>query len=152
MPATATRPLILEDPGLLWLQLHGKNFGFEPDDEAYSLFEFITSAGHHFERAWIENEAPEAVQALQDDREVRQVQGLIRTIELMDRRYPVISHAALWWAPAKLYGAADLICLASWLYDKYPQLRPPRVRADDHMSWRTSSLAQSWTSQAKSSR
>ena len=47
----------------------------------------------------MKNIAPEAVQALAEDKDVGRVDGLKRTLDLMARRVPVITKAALWWAP-----------------------------------------------------
>ena len=121
---TGLRALIQEDPALLWLQYHGSKHGLEEDPKQYSFLEWIGDKGRDFEAAWIRNVAPEAVQAMDDDKDVRKVQGLTRTLSLMARRVPVITKAALWWAPERIYGSADLIVLTSWLYGRFPQLRP----------------------------
>ena len=122
MSATGLRALIQQDPCLLWLKYHGAAHGFEEDPKEYSFLEFIGEKGRQFEAAWIKNIAPEAVQALDEDVDVRRVQGLMKTLELMDRCVPVITKAALWWAPEFIYGSSDLICLESWLHDKFPHL------------------------------
>ena len=124
MSATGLRALIQEDPCLLWLKYHGAAHGFEQDPKEYSFLEFIGEKGRQFEAAWIKNVCPDAVPALDEDVDVRRVQGLMKTLELMDRRVPVITKAALWWAPEHICGSADLIVLTSWLYKRFPQLKP----------------------------
>ena len=121
---TGLRALIQEDPALLWLKYHGAAHGLEEDSKEYSFLKWIGDKGKQFESAWIKNVASEAVQAMDKDVDVRRVQGLTRTLSLMARRVPIITKAALWWAPERLYGSADLIVLTSWLYAKFPHLRP----------------------------
>ena len=127
MSATGLRSLIQSDPCLLWLKYHGAAHGLEEDAKEYSFLEWIGDKGRAFEAAWIKNVAPEAVQALDEDVDVRRVQGLMKTLELIQCRVPVITKAALWWAPERIYGSADSIVLASWLYRYFPHLKP----ADD---------------------
>lgn len=122
--ATALRPLLQGDPCLVWLKHHGTAHGFEQDPKEYSFLEFIGSRGHAFEAAWVQKVAPEAVQALEDDRDVCHVEAFTRTLELMAQGHPVITKAALWWAPARMYGTADVLVLASWLFARFPHLAP----------------------------
>ena len=130
---TSLRALIQEDPALLWLKYHGAFYGLEEDTKEYSFLEWIGDKGRAFEAACIRNVAPEAVQAMDDDKDVRKVQGLTRTLALMARKVPVITKAALWWAPEKIYGSADLIVLTSWLYAKFPHLKPAHADGEpDH--------------------
>ena len=120
MSATGTRALVLQDPCLLWLEHHGHKFGFKEDPEEYSFLNFIGAAGQKFEEHWLKNFAPNAVYGLEKDWDVRKVEGLQRTVALMQAGHPVISKAALWWAPEKIYGTADLICKQSWLAETFP--------------------------------
>ena len=129
---TGLRQLLQEDPALLWLKYHGKQHGLEEDPAEYSFLSWIGDKGREFEAAWIRNVCPEAVQAMHEDVDVRRVQGLTRTLALMARKVPVITKAALWWAPEKIYGSADLIVLASWLYERFPHLRPTEETDPDH--------------------
>jgi hypothetical protein len=119
MPATGLRALIQEDPVLLWLKFYGEANGFEQDPEEYSFLNWIGQKGRDFEAAFVKNVAPEAVQALAEDKDVGRVDGLKRTLDLMARRVPVITKAALWWGPEKIYGSADIICLTSFLLKTY---------------------------------
>ena len=121
---TGLRALIQGDAALLWLKYHGKANGFEEDPAEYSFLNWIGDKGRAFESAWIKKVAPDAVQALDEDVDVRRVQGLTRTLALMAKKVPVITKAALWWEPSKIYGSADLIVLTSWLYAKFPHLKP----------------------------
>lgn len=121
---SALRPLIQNDPCLVWLRFHGVANGFEQDDAEYSFLDWIGEKGRQFEAAWIKNVAPEAVQAMDDDKDVRHVESLKRTLDLMARRVPVISKAAVWDADARVFGSCDLICLTSWLVERFPWLKP----------------------------
>ena len=129
---TGLRALIQEDPSLLWLKHHGKAHGLEEDPTDYSFLNWIGDKGRAFEAAWIKNVCPEAVQAMDDDKDVRRVQGLTRTLALMARKVPVITKAALWWAPEKIYGSADLIVLQSWLHERFPHLKCASADEPDH--------------------
>ena len=133
MPATGARALLLEDPFLLWCQFHGHDHGFEKDAGEFSLSDFIMAAGREYEAAWIKNVCGDDVAyGLKDDRNVRQVKGVLRTLELMHKKTPVIAHAALWNARARVYGSADLLVLTSWLYGKFPHLRPKKPEPDHY--------------------
>ncbi len=132
MPATGLRAIVQEDPCLLWLKFHGAEHGFKEDPKQYSFLEWIGNKGRAFEEAWIKNVCPGAVQALDKDVDVRRVEGLRRTLELMAQRVPVITKAALWWAPERIYGSSDVICLASWLYERFPHLKPDDGNQTDH--------------------
>ena len=132
MSPSSTRNLILDDPCLLWLQHHGNKHGFKKDEEGpYSLSSVIMRLGCEFESAWIKHYAEDAPRCIEDDRDVVKVQSLMRTLELMQRDEPVIIHCPLWWEP--LYGTADVICKTSWLYDKFPHLRPATEEPDHYV-------------------
>ncbi len=134
MPATGARPLLLEDPFLLWCQFHGRDHEFEKDEGEFSLSDFIMAAGREFEAAWIKNVCGDDVAfCLLDDRDVRKVQGVLKTLELMQKRTPVIAHAALWHAKARIYGSADLLVLTSWLYERFPHLKPSKPEPDHYV-------------------
>lgn len=134
MPATGARALLLEDPFLLWCQFHARDHGFEKDAGEFSLSDFIMGSGREFEAAWIRNVCGDDVAfCLTDDRDVRRAQGVLRTLELMMKKTPVIAHAALWHAKARVYGSADLLVLASWLYSKFPHLKPKTPERDHYV-------------------
>ena len=133
MSATGLRALVQEDPALLWLKYHGAAHGFEEDAKEYSFLEWIGEKGRQFEDKWTREVVPEAQQALDKDTDVRRVQGLMKTLELMERKIPVITKAALWWAPERIYGSSDLICLTSWLYARFPHLKPTQVAPDHYV-------------------
>ena len=40
----------------------------------------------------------------------------------MEKGIPVISQAALWWAPDRVYGVPDFLAHTSWLREKFPNL------------------------------
>ena len=133
MPGTGARALLLGDPFLLWCQFHHRDHGFEKDAGEFSLSDFIMAAGREFEAAWISNICGDDVAfCLTDDRDVRRAQGVLRTLELMMKNTPVIAHAAL-WHKAGVYGAADLLVLTSWLYEKFPHLKPKKPELDHYV-------------------
>ena len=133
MAATGMRPLLQNDPGLLWLKFHGEDEGFERDPAEYAFLPFIARKGQEFEAMWVRKEAPQAVQAMEHDWQVRQAASFRRTLELINSKTPAISKAALWWEEEKIYGSSDLICRTSWLYKKFPQLRPDNWKSEpDH--------------------
>lgn len=133
MPATGARALLLDDPFLLWCQFHHRDHGFERDAGEFSLSDFIMAAGREFEAAWISNVCGDVAYCLTGDRDVRRAQGVLRTLELMAKNTPVIAHAALWNAKARVYGSADLLVLTSWLYEKFPHLKPKKPEQDHYV-------------------
>ena len=133
MPATGLRAIIQKDPCLLWLKFHGTSHGFEQDPEQYSFLEWIGQKGRDFEAAWIKNVAPEAVQALSEDKDVGRVEGVKRTLDLMARGVEIIKKAALWNAEERIYGSSDLIARTSWLYRRFPHLQPDEDEPDHYV-------------------
>jgi uncharacterized protein len=129
MAATNMRPLLQDDPGLLWLKYHGEDAGLETDTKAYAFTPWISLKGQEFERVWLLKEAPDAVKAMEHDWDVRQVTSFRTTLELIQKKTPCIAKAALWWAKEGIFGSSDLICLASWFYRKFPHLRPADWKA-----------------------
>ena len=87
------------------------------------MLSLLGELGAGFEAKWVEEMAPEASHANKNDYDVRSVKAFMATLELMARRAPVIAKAALWYEPIECYGTCDLICLGSWLREKFPQLR-----------------------------
>jgi hypothetical protein len=124
IPATGLRALMLEDPCLVWLRYHGKAHNFAEDESPYDFLDFIGQQGVDFESQWIQAMAPEAVQVMRDDRDVRMGESFVRTAALIKKGCPVITHGALWWSPEKLYGAPDVLCTTDWLFTRFPRLRP----------------------------
>lgn len=131
---TALKPLILNDPALVWLQHHGAKHGFEKDPEEYSLLGWLGEQGGRFESGWIERVAPDAVQANEADMDVRRlgVKAFMKTLECMGKGAPVITKAALWHAPSRTYGTADIIAKTSWLRKNFASLRPLLEGEPDH--------------------
>lgn len=64
--------------------------------------------------------APEAVRICKTWMDVRNADKVRDTWDLMCAKTPVISQAALWWAPEKIYGIADLVVHSSWLLERFP--------------------------------
>ncbi len=131
---TALRPLLLNDPALVWLQYHGAQHGFKKDAEQYSLLGWLGEQGGRFESGWIQRVAPEAVQANDADMDVRRlgVKSFMKTLECMGKGAPVITKAALWHAPSRTYGTADIIAKTSWLRKNFASLRDLLDGEPDH--------------------
>src|SRR5687767_8764646 len=97
--ATGLRPLIQDDPCLVWLRWHGAKHGFEQDPKEHSFLEFIGEKGRQFEATWVEKVVGRfGVQSLENDRDVRDALSLKKTLDLLDIGPAVITKAALWWA------------------------------------------------------
>lgn len=122
MPATQARSFIFEDPGVVWLQHHGKQHGFQPDTSPYEFLDFIAEKGRQFEEKWIEEIAPSAIRVCTEAYDVRSAEKVRETFDLMQSGAPVIVQPALWWAPESIYGVPDILVLTSWLKDKFPSL------------------------------
>jgi hypothetical protein len=122
---TALRPLICDDPCLVWLTHHGEEHGFTKDPDEYSLLGWLGDQGTRFEEEWLKRVGGQnVVYANQHDHDVRHVSAVLRTVEAVMRKAPVISKAALWWAPDGLYGTADILARVSWLRERLPATRP----------------------------
>jgi uncharacterized protein len=122
MSASQVRPLILEDPAILWLEHHGAQYGFQPDEPPYSFLDFIAAKSRQFAEKWLQEMAPQAIRVCREASEVRDAEKVRQTYELMRQGAPVIAQPALWWAPERIYGAPDLIVHSAWLREKFPGL------------------------------
>lgn len=120
--ATAIRPLVFEDPAIIWLDHHGAEHGFEPSETEYDFVKFIANKARGFEKKWCSESAPEGRQICQEPWEVRSADKVQETINLMAQLTPVLIQPALWWAPEKVYGVPDAIALRSWVIEKFPNL------------------------------
>ncbi len=126
IPVTAVRALLLEDPVLIWLEHHGKQWGLEKDSKEYSFLEHIAQKGHEFEAKWIREVLPDAVQLMNKDWHVRRVETFLRTMEELHRGTPAIVKAALWYKPQQLYGSTDILLKSEKLYELFPHLKPEK--------------------------
>src|SRR5438270_2156630 len=123
MPASGVRALTLADPVLLWLEFHGKANGFQKDASSpYDFMTFIFEQGRKFENKWICELAPEAVRVCTNAYEVRDVEKVQQTIDLIERGTPVTAGPALWWAPEKILGVPDLLVRSDWLANRLPNI------------------------------
>jgi uncharacterized protein len=125
MPASHCRPLVQEDPCILWLEWYGDQHGFTPSTSAYSFNDFLIKKGKELEAAWLAVYAKTSVRICQHDGDARLAKNLKITLEMMNDGAPVIIHPALWWAPEKIYGVPDLIVLSTWLEQNFPNVLPP---------------------------
>ena len=125
MSPSNMRPLILQDPLLLWLNLgFGAVHGFKRDPDDYSFLSWIGQKGHDFEAAWIANHAPNAFQVMANDYDVRRADGFKKTLMAMDAGIPIMHKAALWSADLQIYGTADLLIRSDEFYSRFPHLKP----------------------------
>ena len=127
------RPIIFDDPGLAWIAEHGENEGYHKDSGRYRLLPFLSKLGAEFEEAYIRNEAPNAVRLLQHGGEVRKKDAIEKTIEHLQKGTKFLWQAALWWYPEQLYGVADAVVHTSWLYKRYPHLKPTDEEPPHHV-------------------
>jgi len=124
MPATAIRPLLFDDPGVIWLDHYGENNGFKPDSSPYDFLTFIAKKGRQFEDKWKVEEAKSVITVCAEDYEVRSFDKVIETLNLIWSGTPIIAKPALWLAAERVYGVPDLIVHTSWLKGAFPQLVP----------------------------
>jgi uncharacterized protein len=120
MSATGMRPFFYDDPALVWLKYHGKQYGYTPDTSEYSFLGFLARKGHEFEQAWLERMLPDAVTVCTDNRDVYRAERVRETLTLMEQGVPAIAQAALWWPEERIYGIADLLIHTSRLRDLFP--------------------------------
>lgn len=122
MPATRVRPFIFKDPGLVWLEYHGKQHGFSPETSPYEFLDFIAKKSREFEQKWTKEKAPAAEYICKEAFEARLADKLRHAYDLITKRTPVIAQPALWWAPERIYGVPDLLIHVSWIKENFPEL------------------------------
>lgn len=122
MSATQVRPLIFEDPAVIWLNYHGEKHGFQPDTSPFDFLDFIGEKSRQFEDKWIKEITPDAVRVCSNANDVFSVEKFHQTLDLMQKGIPAIVHASLWWAPERIYGVPDLLVHTSFIKDKFPEL------------------------------
>jgi hypothetical protein len=122
MPASQVCPIIFEDPALVWLEVHGAEYGFQPDTSPNEFGDFIAEKANQFEGKWLAEMAPGAVRVCSEPQEGRDARKVEQTFELMRLGVPVIAQPALWWAPERIYGVPDLLAHTSWLRERFPNL------------------------------
>jgi len=120
MPASQVGPFIFDDPAIVWLEVHGARYGFQPDTSPYDLADFIADKARQFERKWIREIAPGAVQVCRSAAEAREAERVWETFALMQQGTPLIAQPALWWAPERIYGIPDLLAHTTWLRAHFP--------------------------------
>src|SRR5438128_1144628 len=126
MPASHCRPIVQEDPCVLWLDWNGEQQGFAPAASDYSFNDFLFRKGKELETAWLHIYGNHySVRVCQHDGDARLLKNLTITLEMMNDGAPVITHPALWWAPEKIYGVPDLIVLSTWIEQSFPKVLPP---------------------------
>ena len=137
MPATAIRAVCEGDHSHLWLEYHGKDHGFTPNNHDGTLVGFVKQKGIEFEECWVRRMMPEAVYVCTQAWEARQAGKVRDTWALMQANTPVIAQAALWWAPERIYGTPDLLVHTSWLKENEEALT---VAGYDSVAWASSDL------------
>lgn len=128
-PANRLKWLLEEDPAPIWLEQFGHLPSFKPDKSEYRLRDSVFIKSREFEKAWCEHNCPSVVRVCSDADEVRSAKKLRETFALMTRGVPVIGQAALWWAPERIYGTADLLVHSVWLNERFPGLMTPAEAA-----------------------
>ena len=121
------------DPCLLWLQYHGKAHGFSKDAEDFSFLNFIGDLGRRFEEAWASSNCPEALRIIENDWDVRRVDGVLQLVSALRDRVPIVWKCPMWHAPAKLYGTADFLALRSWIGERFPGVLPSTNEPDHYI-------------------
>ena len=122
MPATSVRPIIFDDPALVWLRYFGEANGFKPEGSPYDFLDFIAGKARQFEEKWIAELASAAPVVCLQDYEVRSLGKVLETIGHLFAGVPVVAKPALWWGPERVYGVPDLVVHTSWLEEKFPKL------------------------------
>ena len=114
--ASRTRSYSINDPVLDWLDLHGKNAGFLPDnmspsyDPIYDWTTFIFQKGNEFEDVYIEKLKEYAeVKNIGDFRVARSLEKAMETVSSMQNGVEVITQAVLRNPENRTYGLADLM-------------------------------------------
>jgi uncharacterized protein len=120
--ASHVKALIGGDPSVIWLEHFASTYGLESSHSEVDLSAFIFRKSREFEGAWCRNNCPTLERVCAEAYEVRTPAKVSQTFELMTQGVPVIGQAALWWAPERIYGAADLLVHTSWLSQRFPGL------------------------------
>lgn len=120
---SAVRPLLLDDPALVWLEHHGAAHGYAPARSPYDFPDFLADLSARFKARWAQAMAPHAPAVCRSPDDVRDRAKALETVALLRRGEPVVLQPALWWPPARLYGAADAVAQVRWLVERYPGLR-----------------------------
>lgn len=116
----------------MWLEHHGAQYDFRPDQPEYSFLDFVNEKGRQFEAKWVKEIVGEAVRVCSEPWEVREAAKVRETFNLVRQSVPAIAQAALWWAPEHIYGVPDLLLHTSWLAKHFPDLVPSADVADDY--------------------
>jgi len=82
MSATHVRPIIFEDPALIWLEYYGKMYGLQPEESAFDFLKFIGEKGRQFQEKYEKEVMPSAVRVCKESYEVRSVDRLRETLNL----------------------------------------------------------------------
>ena len=137
MPATAIRAVCEGDHSQLWLEYHGKDHEFTPNNHDGTLIGFVKQKGTEFEECWVRRMMPKAVRVCTQAWEARQAGKVRETWALMQANTPVIAQGALWWAPERIYGTPDLLVHTSWLKENKEVLT---VAGYDSAAWANSGM------------
>jgi len=124
LPSGRVRPLIVKDPGELWLEFFGSQHGLTIDGSPYEMLDFIGLKTRQFQEKWIEQVTPDAVWVCEEPFQAGLAESVQKTLTLMANDTPVIAKPALWWAPERFYARPDLIVHKKWLEQKFPNWLP----------------------------
>ena len=135
LSATATRHYTLNDPLLDWLDLYGKDHGFQRDDELEGhdprtdFSQFIMRKGTEFETSVLEylgTLVPIYTVATGPERS-RDLGAAEETFDAMRRGDPVIYQAVLRDAASRTYGMADLLIRSDEAHRLFPNAITPEA-------------------------
>ena len=126
--ATGARNHVLEDPLLDWLNLYGKEQGYQRDDELpgfdprTDFTGFIFEQGHRFEGAVVEHlrSLTDVRTISQGPEDTRELGVAERTFDAMAEGVPVIHQGVLRDPEHRTYGAPDLLVRSDVLRQVFP--------------------------------
>lgn len=124
MSATGMRPLVFDDPVMVWLQYHGATHSFLPDHLPYEFLDFISEKAMHFQDKWGREVASSPPKVCRKPSDALAAEAVRRTADEIRRGAPVIAQPVLWWAPERIFGVPDFIVHTSWFQEKFPKLLP----------------------------
>lgn len=107
--ATEVIPVIHEDPGIIWLEEFGPDYGLFPDDSPYSFGRFVAEKGQEYQREWLQRLLPEAPQICDVAASGQFADRVRESYEALRGDEVGVVQPALWCAPDQLYGVPDLV-------------------------------------------
>ena len=127
--AGRTRNWMLDNPLLDWLDLYGKEKGYQPDENGpnnpteLDFLPFIIRQGRRFEEGILRllQKRHEVTIIADDARDIRDLAKAEETFAAMQRGDPIIHQAVLWDAEHMTYGAPDFLIRSDVLLELFPE-------------------------------